>query len=115
MKKHKKRRSDYKKMSKEALILKYMRESRGLSMRKAVKVVGVSEAQINHAENGRKDLSPDFIMRLVLGYKYSYRDFLDFVENKKEAPEHNLSECIEILKRLSSEKLRTVKAILDSF
>jgi len=50
-------------MTKEALILKYMRESKKLSMRKAAKVVGISNAQVNHAENGRKDLHPDFILK----------------------------------------------------
>lgn len=110
-----KRRSDIKKVTKEALILKYMRESRHFSMRKAAKIIGVSEAQINHSENGRKDLRPDYILKVVAGLGYSYQDFLDFLNGKKEAPEHILSECIEILKRLSSEKLKTVKIILESF
>lgn len=113
--KNKKRRSDSKKLTKEALVLKYMRESRKLSMRRAAKLIGTSEPQINHAENGRKDLSPDFILKLVAGYGYSYQDFLDFVMNKKETPESLLSECITILKRLQPEKIKTVKAILDSF
>lgn len=102
-------------MTKEAHILKYMRESRQLSMRKAASVTGRSEAQINHAENGRRDLTPDFILEMVQGYGYSYQDFLDFVTDKKDVPEHTLSECIEILKRLDPVKLRTVKTILMSF
>ncbi len=113
--KFKKRRSDTKKMSKEALVLRYLRESRKLSMRRASKLIGVSEAQINHAENGRMDLRPDFILKLVSSYGYAYQDFLAYVMNKKEAPEHSLSECIEILKRLTPDKLKTVKTILQSF
>ncbi|SRR3989339_21850 len=111
----KKRRTATKKMTKEALVLRYLRESRCLSMRKAAKVTGVSDAQINHAENGRKDLRPDFILKLVVAYGYTYQDFLDFLNNKKEAPEHLLSECISILKRLKSDKLKSVKTILESF
>lgn len=111
----KRRRSDTKKMTKEALILKCMRESRKLSMRRAAKVVGISEAKINHAENGRRDLTPDFILKAVTAYGYCYKDFLDFLSNKKEAPEHTLSDCIGILKRLTPEKLKTVKTILESF
>ncbi len=111
----KKRRSNFKKVTREAMILKFMRESRHLSMRKASKVIGVSEAQINHAENGRKDLNPEFILKVVTHLGYSYQDFLDFLENKKEVPEHTLSECIEILRRLPFEKLKTVKTILESF
>lgn len=110
-----KRRSDIKKITKEALILKYMRESRKLSMRKAAIKLGTSEPQINHAENGRKDLTPEFIMQLCVGYGYSYKEFLDFVSNKKEVPEALLSECIGMLRRLKPDKLRTIKTILDSF
>ncbi len=110
-----KRRSDTKKLTKDALVLKYMRESRKLSMRRAAALIGVSEPQINHAENGRKDLTPDFTLKLVTGYGYSYQDFLDYVTSKKEAPESVLAECISILKRLHPEKIKTVKAILDSF
>lgn len=113
--KKKRRRSDIKKVTKEALILKYMRESRHLSMRKAAKVIGVSEAQINHSENGRRNLAPDYILKVVVGLDYSYQDFLDFLNDKKDVPEHTLSECIEILKRLPPEKLRTVRTILESF
>ncbi|RLA61791.1 MAG: hypothetical protein DRQ88_00100 [Epsilonproteobacteria bacterium] len=109
------RRSDTKKMTKEALILKYMRESKKLSMRKVAKIIGISDAQINHAENGRKDLHPDFILKVIQAYGYSYKDFLDFLTEKKEAPEHTLSECIVVLKRFSPEKLKTLKTILQSF
>ena len=113
--KNRNRRSDKKVMTREALIIKYLRESKKLSMRRAAKIIGVSDSQISHAENGRMDLKPDFIMKVVTNYGYTYQYFLDVLNNKKEAPEHTLSECIEILKRLDKEKLRTVKAILESF
>jgi transcriptional regulator with XRE-family HTH domain len=113
-KKLKKRRSDFKKMTKEAMTLKFMRESQNLSMRKAAKLIGISEATINHSENGRRDLKADFILFVVTAYGYSYQDFLDLLEGKKEIPEHLLSECIAIIKRLDKSKLRSVKAILES-
>lgn len=110
-----KRRSDFKRVTKEALVLKFMRESRKLSMRKAAAKLGLSEPQINHAENGRKDLTSEFIMQVCTGYGYSYKDFLDFVTNKKEVPEALMSECIAIIRRLKPDKLKTIKTILDSF
>lgn len=109
-----KRRSDYKKLTKEAFVLKCMRESRKLSMRQAAIAVGVSDPQINHAENGRKDLTPEFVMKLLNGYGYSYKEYLEYVTNKKETPEALMSECITIIRRLKFEKLKTVKSILDS-
>lgn len=61
------------------------------------------------------DLRPDFILKVVSAYGDSYQDFMDYVQNKKEAPEHYLTECIAIIKRLPPEKLGSVKAILESF
>ncbi len=83
-------------------------------MRKAVEVVGTSEATINHSENGRRGLKPDYILKAVTVYGYTYGDFLDFVQEKREAPERTLSECIAILRRLKPEKLRSEKVILES-
>ncbi len=91
-----------------------MRESRRLSMRQASVATGVSDTGINHAENGRKDLKPEFVLKLLKGYGYSYKEFMDYVTNKKETPEALMSECIVIIRRLKFEKLKTVKSILDS-
>ena len=114
-KRNKKRRSDFKKLTKEAEVLKYMRESKKLSMRRAGKALGLSDSTISHAENGRLDLKPELIQKLVVGYGYSYSDFLEYSSGKKEVPENILNECIGILRRLKPEKLRTVKAVLESF
>lgn len=113
--KKKQRRSDYKVMTKEARTLKFMRESRKLSVRKAAKIIGTSDTQISHAENGRKDLRPDFILKVVTGLGYSYQDFLDLLSDKKEMPDHLRSECIEIIRCMSPEKLKAVRAVLESF
>jgi transcriptional regulator with XRE-family HTH domain len=115
MKKKKTRRSDTKIMTKEARILKVMRESRKLSMRRAGGLLGASDALISHAENGRLDLTPQLIMRIISIYGYSYDDFLKFKMGDIELPEAVRTECIEIIKRLSFEKLKTVKTILQSF
>jgi transcriptional regulator with XRE-family HTH domain len=115
IKKKKIRRSDSKIMTKEASVLKYLRESRKLSMRKAARITGLSEAKINHAENGRCDLAPKIILKIISGYGYSYEHFMQLVEGKIPLPTNHYTECIEILKRLDKDKLKTVKAILDSF
>lgn len=91
-----------------------MRESRKLSMREAAARLKISEPQINHAENGRKDLDAAFILKLCTGYGYSYSEFLDLVSGKLEAPEAIRSECIASIKRLNIHKLKTIKTILDS-
>jgi transcriptional regulator with XRE-family HTH domain len=113
--KKKNRRSDTKIMTREATVLKIMRESRKLSMRRAAVLVGVSDTFINHLEHGRLDLNPEIIHKLLIAYGYSYEEFIKFQDPRNELPEAIRHECLEIIKRLSFEKLKTVKAILQSF
>ena len=113
--KKKSRRSDMKVITKEGRILKFFRETRKLSMRQAARVIGVSEATINHSENGRKDLSPKLILQFLNGYGNSLEEFKALLHGNVELPENTLTECIGILKRLEPTKLKTVRTILQSF
>lgn len=115
IKKKRKRRSDYKVITKEAGILKCLRESRNISMRKASDIIKVSSSYINHAENGRLDLNTSIILKFLKAYNYSHEDFQGMIDGDFKIPEHTLSECIAILKRLDPAKLKTIKTILDSF
>ena len=102
-------------MTKEAGLLKILRESRKISIRNAGSIIGVSGTYVNHAENGRIDLNVQIILKFLKAYGYSLEDFEKMKEGNIELPEHHLSECIEILKRLDPNKLKTVKTILESF
>ena len=84
-------------------------------MRKAGLILGTSDAFVNHSEHGRIDLSVAIIMRFLNAYGYEYEYFKNLVEGKIEIPENQLEECISLLKRISPEKLKTVKTILQSF
>ena len=114
-KKIKQRRCNHKLMTKEASVLKFMRESRSLSMRRAGDLLGVSDSTISHLENGRADLQPEIVMRLLLNYGYSYEQFISMSSGKIELPQSLRRECLEIIKRLDEEKLKTVRTILQSF
>ena len=114
-KKKKYRRSDTKIETPEAKLLGYLRESRSLSMRKAADIIGVSCAIVNHSENGRKDLTQTLIIRFLDAYGYKLEQFEGMLRGHFEIPEHLRSECIEIIKRLDDQKLKTVKAFLMTF
>ncbi|MBP7845802.1 MAG: helix-turn-helix domain-containing protein [Proteobacteria bacterium] len=114
-KKIKQRRCNHKVVTKEATVLKIMRESRNVSMRRAGILIGVSASTISHLEHGRADLYPRIIVKLLEIYGYSYEQFISMSNGKVELPQSLRSECIEIIKRLDDEKLRTVKTILQSF
>ena len=112
VKKKKKRRSDEKIMTKEASLLKYMRESRHLSMRRVAPILGVSEATVNHSENGRRDIDEKLIKRFLKVYGYSLEEFKQMLKGEVEVPDHLRSECIDIINRLAENKLKMVKAFL---
>lgn len=114
-KKRKSRRSDVKLMTKEAAILKHLRQARKLSMRKAAHIIGISDSWVNHAENGRCDLNPELIIKFLNAYGNTYEEFIALVKGNRPLPANTYAECVEILKRLDKEKLKTVKAILESF
>ena len=111
-KKKKNRRSDNKIMTKEASLLKYMRESRHLSMRRVAPILGVSEATVNHSENGRRDIDEKLIKRFLKVYGYSHAEFKQMLEGEIEVPEHTRTECVNIINRLAVKKLQMVKAFL---
>ena len=115
IKKVKNRRSDTKIVTEEGRLLAFLRESRNLSMRKAASLIGVSSSIVNHAENGRMDLTPTVIMKFLKAYGYQFEEFQEMLEGKIQVPEHLRSECIEIIKRIEESKLKTVKAFLMTF
>jgi transcriptional regulator with XRE-family HTH domain len=115
IKRKKKRRSDKKVMTKEASLLKFMRESRHLSMRRVAPILGLSEATVNHSENGRRDLDEALIKRFLKVYGYTWEQFQQMLSGEVEVPEHIRSECIDIINRLDDSKLKTVKAFLNTF
>ena len=115
IKKVKNRRSDTKVVTEDGRLLAFLRESRNLSMRKAASLIGVSSSIVNHAENGRMDLTPTVIMKFLKAYGYEFEEFQEMLEGKVQVPEHLRSECIEIIKRIEESKLKTVKAFLMTF
>lgn len=115
IKKKKTRRSDFKVHTKEGRALKFLRESRKLSMRKAAAVLNTSEAFVNHSENGRLDLTMTTILKFLKGYGYEFEYFKKIVDGKIEIPSNDFEDCVAILKRVAPEKLKTIKNILQSF
>ena len=84
-------------------------------MRQAGRLIGKSDAIINHAENGRLDLTSQLILKLLNAYGYTFEQWEKMLSSEFSVPEHTLSECIAILKRLEPSKFKTIKNILESF
>jgi len=108
------RRSDNRVTTKESAVLKHLRESRKLSTRQVADKLNMSGSWVCHAENGRSDLKPKVILQFLKIYGYSYSEFMELVRGDRKVPRNYYAECLEILKRLDKEKIKTVRAILDS-
>lgn len=54
--------------------------------------IGVSEATVNHSENGSKDLTPCLILKLLNGYGHSLEELGALLYGNIELSENTLSE-----------------------
>ncbi len=102
-------------MTKEAKVLKYLRESRQLSMRQAGRILGSSDALVSHSEHGRIDLAGELILRFLKAYGYEYSFFQDLVTGKIQIIENTLEQCQVLLKRLHPDKLKTIHSFFKPF
>lgn len=115
LKRQKTRRCDKKTETPEGNLLKYLRESRNLSMRQAARLIGTSSSTVNHTENGRRDITTGVILKFVEAYGYTFEQFQEMLKGTIILPQHIRSECIEIINRLDEKKLKSVKSFLVTF
>ena len=109
------KRSQIKRITREAMALRCMRRLRRISMRKAGALIGVTSSAISHYEQGRMNLPKARVPELVTGYGYSMTEYEEFV-NGKPLPFSDLrDECEQIVQRMDSTRLKTLHAVLVSF
>ena len=109
------KRSQQKRITKQAEVLRYLRRSRGISMRKAGDLNGISYSTISHYEHGRIDLDESITRRLVESYEYTLAEFQEFMAGKPVPVIRLRDECIHLLDRIDEAKMRAVHAVLVSF
>lgn len=108
------KRSNEKRITKEAIILRHMRMEKGLSLNQAGRCVGITGSAIAHIEQGRMDISRKRIETLVTGYGYTLDDYFELLE-RKEPPIHMRDECLSIIRQLDDSRLQAVHAVLVNF
>ena len=108
------KRSRYQIHSKESGALKKMRLASGLSLRSAYKRCGIHDTIINHAENGRANITPEYIERFITGMGFSMQDWSDTMDGKSTLSDLRF-ECKNIVEKIDSEKLKAVHLLLSNF
>lgn len=109
------KRSQEKRVTRQATVLRYMRMSRRISMREAGRRNGCSDSAISHYEQGRMELAPERVQQLVECYRYSMQEFEEFVGGKPLPVLSIKDECFSLIDRLDENKLRAVHAMLVGF
>ncbi len=109
-----KSRSSQKRITKEAIVLRHMRQMKKLSLSQAGAIIGITGSAIAHIEHGRMDLSRARIKTMVQAYGYTTDEYLDFFD-RKEVPINLRDECIQIVRLLDHAKLQAVYAVLINF
>jgi len=104
-------RSQQKRITKEAMVLRYMRQNRNLSLNQAGQLVGISGSAISHIEQGRMDVSRARIQTLLQAYRFTDEEFLEFFDGRP-VPMSLRDECIGILKTLDEARLQAVHSVL---
>jgi predicted transcriptional regulator len=104
-------RSSEKKISREAIVLRHMRQTRKLSLNEAGARLGISGSAIAHIEHGRFDVSSSRIKTVVQAYSYTMQEFMDLMESNTQLVSLR-DECLSILRQLDELKLSAAHAVL---
>ena len=105
------RRSYKKLITKDCETLRVLRLIKGLTQDEASSICGYSRPTIGHIENGRIELSIERIKLIVKTYGFKMKDFEHHRASESFVTDIQ-DECIQFIKKLSEEKLKTVQSLL---
>lgn len=105
------KRSQEKRITKEAMVLRYMRQTRKLSLNEAGRRVGISGSAIAHIEQGRMDVSRARLGTMLEAYGFSRDEYLEFFDGRP-VPISVRDECLCILRELGDSQLMSIHAVL---
>jgi transcriptional regulator with XRE-family HTH domain len=106
-------RSQQKIITKEARILKWMREDAKLSMRDAAERSGYSIASINFIENGRQSLLDRHLKVLLPVYKRTQTDFEKLLKEDQIPTSKEKEMCLRLIQDLPEELVPSLVKLLE--
>ncbi len=108
------KRSNRKLVTKGGRVLRFLREQAKLSLREAASQSGVSMSLLAHLEQGRASIHNYHVEKLTNSYGCTVQTYQMFESGKVELPQDLRLECLEIIRAMSLEQLRTVYPVLES-
>jgi transcriptional regulator with XRE-family HTH domain len=106
-------RSQQKRITKEAQILRHLRIQAGLSLNQAGRKCAITGSAIAHIEQGRMDISRARIEAMVDGYGCTMEEFYEYMDGKP-VPMNLRDECQIILRTLDPSKLTLAHGLLSN-
>lgn len=108
------RRSYKKVITKEVKVLQVLRKLKGLTQYQASAYCGYSKSAIGHIEHGRVEVETSCVIHIVESYGYTMKDFKYHLNSEVFVTDIQ-DDCINIIKKLSEEKLKAVYPLLSTF
>jgi transcriptional regulator with XRE-family HTH domain len=109
------KRSCIKRITRETVVLRWMRKSRQISMKRAGEEIGITSSTVSHIEQGRMALPKDRVPQLLALYGYAPAEYEEYVMGKPLPVLNVRDECEQIIARIESQKLKALHAVLLSF
>jgi len=101
-------------ITKEGRTLQFLRHQAGLSTRGAAKASGLKDGVINHVEHGRIRVHQHHLEKLLPAYGTTMKTYEMFVSGQVELPQDLKKDCIDLIRVMSMDQLRTAHPVLLS-
>lgn len=108
------KRSNERRMTQGARTLKFLRQQAKLSYREAARRSGVGDGMINHLEHGRVRIHQKHLDQLLKVYGATQQTFEMFASGAVALPQDLRSDCIEIIRGMNLDQLKTAHPVLAS-
>lgn len=108
------KRSQVKRITLASRTLEFLREQADLSLRQAALASRLGDSVIDHLEHGRIDVREHHLEKLLPAYGVLRLSFDMFAKGQVQLPENIRLECLELVKVMSHEQLRTALPVLSS-
>jgi transcriptional regulator with XRE-family HTH domain len=108
------KRSNEKRITRGARVLRFLREQANLSIRDAAKKAGMSMSLVAHLEQGRAAILSRHLEKLLSSYGSSALTYQMFESGRVSLPQDLRLECLEIVRAMSLDQLRTAHPVLVS-